>query len=210
MHPFCWSIRSWRGYDRSRRSDSTAYVGERTQRLITSIDTVKPSDGVSITVISGESHGVTGFVRPVGGCWFMDFKLSRPGAEVFQPLPEGWTAFAYIIKGSLSVGDAGVSGSDKVHAKHHTLVLSTQPGQNGVLLRRPASANGDGGGELEEDTHFVLVAGEPLNQRVVQYGPFVVNTAEQARQAVMDYQLGQNGFEGAPGWKSEIGKAMRH
>jgi redox-sensitive bicupin YhaK (pirin superfamily) len=137
----------------------------------------------------------------------MDFKLSKPGAEVFQPLPEGWTAFAYIMKGSLSVGDGSMAndGSDKVHVKHHTLVLSTQPGQNGVLLRRPADADGD-----EEDTHFVLIAGEPLKQRVVQYGPFVVNTAEQARQAIMDYQLGQNGFEGAPEWKSEIGKAMRH
>ena len=174
-----------------------------------SIDTVHPSDGVSITVISGTSHGTTGFVRPVGGCWFFDFKLTKPGAQVFQPLPEGWTAFAYIIKGSLSVGDNSMqsNNADKVHAKHHTLVLSTQPGQNGVLLRRPAA---QAGGENEEDTHFVLIAGEPLKQKVVQYGPFVVNTQEQARQAVMDYQMGRNGFEGAPGWKSEIGKAMRH
>lgn len=54
-----------------------------------------PSDGVAIKVISGESHGESGFVRPVGGCWFFDVKLSKPGATVFQPLPEGWTGFAY-------------------------------------------------------------------------------------------------------------------
>jgi redox-sensitive bicupin YhaK (pirin superfamily) len=60
-----------------------------------SIDTVRPKDGVEITVISGESHGVTGFVRPVGGCWYFDIKLQKPGASVFQPIPEGWTAFLY-------------------------------------------------------------------------------------------------------------------
>jgi hypothetical protein len=59
------------------------------------IDTIHPSDGVTVTVISGESHGTTGFVRPVGGCWYFDFKLSKPGAEVFQPIPEGWTGFIY-------------------------------------------------------------------------------------------------------------------
>jgi hypothetical protein len=36
-----------------------------------------------------------GFVRPVGGCWFLDFTLSKPGATVFQPIPKGWTAFLY-------------------------------------------------------------------------------------------------------------------
>jgi redox-sensitive bicupin YhaK (pirin superfamily) len=60
-----------------------------------SIDTVYPSDGVQITIISGESHGKTGFVRPVGGCWYFDFRLSKPGVEVFQPLPEGWTGLVY-------------------------------------------------------------------------------------------------------------------
>ena len=59
-----------------------------------------------------------------------------------------------------------------------------------------------------EDTHFVLIAGEPLDQRVIQYGPFVVNTAQQVQDAFTDYQMGTNGFEKAPGWRSEIGKAM--
>ena len=37
-------------------------------------------------------------------------------------------------------------------------------------------------------------------------GPFVMNTADQIRQAIEDYSLGKNGFERAPGWQSEIGK----
>lgn len=162
------------------------------------IDTVRPAPGVEITVISGESHGVTGFVRPVGGCWFMDVKLQQPGASVFQPLPEGWTAFAYVITGKLQVGEEATPID-----KYNTVVLSAEDGQNGVLLTRPEGS--------DEETRFVLIAGEPLpNNTTVQHGPFVVNSRQEVMQAMVDYQLGQNGFERAPNWKSKIGSAMRH
>lgn len=162
------------------------------------IDSVQPSDGVDITVISGESHGVTGFVRPVGGCWFMDVKLTKPGASVFQALPEGWTAFAYIITGKLQVGEESTPVD-----KHNTVVLSAEPGQNGVLLTRPEGTT--------EETRFVLIAGEPLlDNTTVQHGPFVVNSRQEVIEAITDYQLGRNGFERAPQWKSKIGSAMRH
>ncbi|ORY34335.1 RmlC-like cupin domain-containing protein [Naematelia encephala] len=162
------------------------------------ITTIDPKPGVQITIISGESHGATGFVRPVGGCWYFDFRLSEPGAEVFQPIPEGWTSFVYLIDGPLQL-----ESSDKVYTKHHTLVLSSSPSQTGVLLRRPASAGPD-----EPTTRFILVAGQPLDQEVRQMGPFVLNTERQVREAIMDFRMGRNGFERAPGWKSEIGKAM--
>lgn len=56
----------------------------------------------------------------------------------------------------------------------------------------------------------VLVAGQPLDQKVVQYGPFVLNSEEEVYQAMMDFQTQSNGFERAKGWKSEIGKTMVH
>lgn len=88
------------------------------------------------------------------------------------------------------------------HSAHNTLVLTSQASESGVQLTRPPNTT--------EDTHFVLIAGEPLDQRVIQYGPFVVNTAQQVQDAFEDFQLGKNGFEKAPGWTSEIGKAMKH
>jgi redox-sensitive bicupin YhaK (pirin superfamily) len=54
----------------------------------------------------------------------------------------------------------------------------------------------------------VLLAGLPLDQKVIQYGPFVLNSQEEVYQAMYDYQTHQNGFERAKGWKSEIGKAL--
>ncbi|WVQ80375.1 hypothetical protein IAT38_002480 [Cryptococcus sp. DSM 104549] len=160
------------------------------------IVTIHPQNGLEITVISGESHGVKGHVRPVGGCWYMDFKLQKPGIEVFQPIPEGWTAFIYLVSGKIRVGGG------KVLDKFHTHVLTSKPGENGVHIARAE--------ESDEDVRFAIIAGEPLNQPIVQYGPFVVTSQIQAMEAVRDFQLGQNGFERAVGWKSKIAEGFKH
>lgn len=55
---------------------------------------------------------------------------------------------------------------------------------------------------------IVLVAGLPLDQKVVQYGPFVLTSQEEVYQAMLDYQSHSNGFERAKGWESKIGKSM--
>lgn len=53
-----------------------------------------------------------------------------------------------------------------------------------------------------------IVAGLPLDQPVVQYGPFVLNTKEEVYKALLDYQSFTNGFERAKDWQSEIGQSM--
>ena len=61
-----------------------------------SIPTAYPEgeDGPAITIISGESHGVTSPVRPVGGCWYFDIKFKKAGQSIFQPI----RASLYFIK----------------------------------------------------------------------------------------------------------------
>lgn len=54
------------------------------------------------------------------------------------------------------------------------------------------------------------MAGLPLDQKVVQYGPFVLQSQEQVYEALKDYQTYSNGFERGRDWKSEIGKSMVH
>ncbi|KAH9966875.1 pirin domain-containing protein [Russula dissimulans] len=145
-------------------------------------------DGPEIRVISGKSHGKESPVRPLGGCWYFHAKFKRPG-KIFQDLPAGWTAFIYILNGKITIGDSKVT-----HDAFHTLVLSADDQETGVSVTA-----------LEGNTDFVLIAGEPLDQEVVQYGPFVMTTREEIQKTFLDYRLGQNGFENAHVWKSKIG-----
>ncbi|TDL27506.1 hypothetical protein BD410DRAFT_424339 [Rickenella mellea] len=150
-----------------------------------------PDGGVEVKIISGISHGVESPVRPLGGCWYFHIIFKNKGV-MFQDLPAGWTSFIYIIKGSLIVGSS--HGNQVANDKFHTLVLSNAHNETGVEL----SGNEDG-------TEIILASGEPLDQTVFQYGPFVMTTREEVQKTLLDYQMGTNGFEGAHTWKSEIG-----
>ncbi|CAO1618083.1 unnamed protein product [Parajaminaea phylloscopi] len=156
---------------------------------------VAQGDGWSVKVIAGRSHGKESPVRTPehGGTWFLDVRI-QPGGELFQELPANWTAFMYTLgPASLKVGG---DGDDAVMPAFHTLVLSDGPASNGVLLK-----HGGGSGEAR----VVLFAAQKLDQEIYQYGPFVLADKADIRQAIVDYQLGQNGFERAPGFRSKIG-----
>lgn len=69
------------------------------------------------------------------------------------------------MKGKLQVGD-----DTKAHDKFNLLVLSAKPGESGVTLTRPADDTD------AEEAHFVVVAGKPLDQPIVQVSQFLIKT----------------------------------
>ncbi len=77
--------------------------------------------------------------------------------------------------------------------------------ENGVWIEHAAAA-GEAGAKA---ANFVLIAGQPLDQPVMQYGPFVVSTRQEVQQTLMDFQLHMNGFEKAMGWESKIARRAR-
>jgi len=147
-----------------------------------------PDGPVKIKVISGKSFGVESPVRPLGGCWYFHVIFDKK-SQIFHDLPAGWTSFAYILKGRVKAGS-----DEKEHKEFHTLVFSAESEQNGVSLEA-----------LEDGTELVLISGEPLDQTVYQYGPFVMTTRDEIEKTIMDYRMGKNGFEKAHTWKSKIG-----
>ncbi len=153
---------------------------------------------VHVRVISGRSHGVDSVkdlaYTPV---WILDVEI-QPGGRLVQPLPQGWNAFAYTLEGQTVFGSPEDKDGGQTVDQFHNVVFA----QDGDVVHAEVAA------AAERGARFVLVAGLPLDQPVVQYGPFVLSSKEDVYQALMDYQTHSNGFERAKGWQSEIGKSM--
>lgn len=152
---------------------------------------------VTVKVISGQSHGIDS-VRDLAytPVWLLDVTI-RPGGRISQPLPKGWNTFAYTLE-----GDAVFGSSDSTqHVKQfHNVVFE----QEGDFVEASVPDNAEAG------ARFIIVSGQPLDQKVVQYGPFVLNSQEEVYQAMVDFQSAANGFEKSRNWQSEIGKRMAH
>ncbi|KAF7546781.1 hypothetical protein G7046_g9203 [Stylonectria norvegica] len=150
-------------------------------------------DRVHVKVISGQSHGVDSVkdlaYTPV---WYLDITI-KPGGKITQPLPTGWNAFAYTLEGDVIVGE----GAQRRFVEQYNNVVF-EPAGDVVHFEVDADAT--------KSSRFVLIAGTPLDQPVVQYGPFVLNSQAEVRKALVDYQTFSNGFERAEHWESEIGK----
>lgn len=131
--------------------------------------------GDKVRVIAGSTHGVAGAVqRAHTEPTYLDVHLSAE-AEFAHALPAAHNALVYVYRGSAWVGDQEVP-------VQRMAVLSNDESADGVVLR--AGPQG---------VRALIIAGRPLNEPIVQYGPFVMNTTQEIQQAVNDYRAGLMG-----------------
>ncbi|KAL4234674.1 hypothetical protein ACF0H5_006315 [Mactra antiquata] len=147
------------------------------------------SDGVTVKIIAGESFGVKSPVYTRTPTMYLDFTMEK-GSTLTQVVPDGWNGFVYVLSGSAMFGPGDKA---KLGPAHHTLVLG--PG-NTLEVKN----NSDG------VCRFVLIAGKPNNEPIVQYGPFVMNEQHEIQEAINDYRSARNGFENASKWQSSAVK----
>ena len=131
------------------------------------------AQGVTVRVIAGQAQGVAGAMqRETTSPTYLDVHLA-PGAHLAQPLPESHNAFVYVYRGALRIGEAPVP-------RQRMAILANTPGADGVVLEA-----------TEDGARAILVAGQPLNEPIAQYGPFVMNTNEEIYRAVEDFRAGR-------------------
>ncbi len=127
--------------------------------------------GVAVTVIAGQSHGVSGVVhRETTAPLYLDVHLPA-GAQFAQSLPADHNAFLYVYRGAIQVGERAIP-------LQRMAILTNDPDAQGVTMR------------AIDDARVLLVAGHPLREPIVQHGPFVMNTEQEIRQAVQDFRDG--------------------
>jgi redox-sensitive bicupin YhaK (pirin superfamily) len=104
----------------------------------------------------------------------LDVRL-EPGARLEVPLPASYNALAVVAKGRVTAGSKTAGAGE--------LVLFAN---DGAQLALSADA-------VDEEAHVIVLAGEPLGEPIVQYGPFVMNTVDEIQQAIADVQTGKFG-----------------
>ncbi len=130
-------------------------------------------EGVHVVVIAGNSNGIAGAVsRDVTEPLYLDTHLPA-GSTFSTAIPAGHNAFVYVYRGAVQVGDVPI-------AAQRMGILRNTPQSDGITLTAAAQT-------ATEETRLILVAGKPLNEPIVQYGPFVMNTHQQIRQALQDF-----------------------
>ncbi len=131
-------------------------------------------EGVAVTVIAGESHGVRGAVtRDATQPNYLDLHLPA-GASFSQPLAAGHNAFIYVYRGEVSIAGQAVP-------VQRMAILANEAQADGVQITASV------------DAKVLLISGQPLHEPIVQYGPFVMNTQDEIYQALSDFRDGRLG-----------------
>lgn len=132
------------------------------------------TDTYEIRVYSGSSNGLISPLKNHTPFTLVDFRLEEK-AVVTQEIPSHYNGLVYVLKGSVKAGDkiinAGQAG---------WLDKATEDGDTEIQFEA-----------LENDTHFVLYAGQPHNVPVVHHGPFVADTMEDIAQMYRDFRQGK-------------------
>jgi redox-sensitive bicupin YhaK (pirin superfamily) len=129
-----------------------------------------PNGAGTVSVIAGTYDGKRGPARTFTPIDVWDVRLNRGGIAPFT-LPEGHTVAVVVLKGTVQVNGDAVAGEAQF-----------------VLLDRKG---GEIALEASGDASLLILSGEPIDEPVVMHGPFVMNTADEIRQAIDDFNKGR-------------------
>jgi redox-sensitive bicupin YhaK (pirin superfamily) len=131
-----------------------------------------------VRVIAGEYKGATGPAHTFSPMQVWDVRLHGGETTAFT-LRDGDTAALFVLEGSVRIADhSGDIGEA-------TLVVFDRAGSTIAL-------------EALADTKVLLLSGQPIDEPIVGYGPFVMNSEAEIQQAMLDYQGGRMGRIAAP------------
>lgn len=161
------------------------------------IPEVIADDGkVKVKVISGTSHGILSqkelAYTPVN---YYHYKV-KAGGKFKQELLPGFNYFLYVLNGK----NLKLNGN-KIVDQYQTVFFN----ETGDYITGENTAIEDTEANQSE---FVLIGGKILNQKPVQYGPFVASSKTGITKALFDYELARNGFEHRVKWNSLISRGV--
>ena len=161
-------IQIWINVPAKNKMDAPSYQPltlEETPAIATGDEKVK------IWLVAGNYEGTQGPVKTLSPLLVMRMQFEKGGRYSFK-VPSSFNALIYLLEGKLSFGD------EIITTKH--MVVFHNDGDTIDI-------------EAKEDSTFVLLSGEPINEPVAARGPFVMNTQAEISAAIRDYQAGKFG-----------------
>jgi hypothetical protein len=128
-------------------------------------------DKMTIAVVAGEFENIKGPAKTYSPQTLLRFE-AEPGAERSINIPSNFNTLIYVLN-----GDIELNGQK---AKSKDMVWFNNDGEEIQFT-------------VKEDSRFIVLSGEPIGEEVSTYGPFVMNTETEIREAILDYQSGKMG-----------------
>lgn len=131
-------------------------------------------DGIgTIEIIAGTYKDTKGSASTFTPINVFNVRLNK-GGKASISLPENYNTGFLIIEGSIKINDTETAHADQfVHFKNEGTEIQIEALENTVIL---------------------VLSGEPIDEPIAQYGPFLMNTAEEIQRAISDYNQGKFGF----------------
>ena len=129
-------------------------------------------DKVELYLVAGEYLSKKGPAKIQSPLSILTAKI-QSGANFELNFTEGWNVGIYVLNGNLKTGN-----EEEIKALHFAAFSN-----HGNEIKLSAT----------EDSKLLILAGEPIQEPLVTYGPFVMNTNEEIQQAILDYQSGKMG-----------------
>jgi redox-sensitive bicupin YhaK (pirin superfamily) len=162
-------VQLWVNLPKQYKMSAPGYQGILNEQ----IPVAELASGAYGRVIAGELNGVRGPARTFTPVNVFDVRLDA-GSCADLSLPEGHNTGLVLLK-----GDVVLNSSRTLKGEAQLAILS--PAGDSVSL------------EAKEDSVLLVLSGEPIQEPVASYGPFVMNTQEELRHAVEDYRAGKMG-----------------
>ena len=130
-----------------------------------------PANAGSVRVIAGNYSGTQGAATTFSPVELWDVKI-KAGKTVELKVPAGHNAMLFVRSGNISLDGYKAGTGDLVMLEREGLTINLQ---------------------ANEEASVLLMGGEPINEPIVASGPFVMNTEQEIRLAMVDYQSGRMG-----------------
>lgn len=134
---------------------------------------VLEENGNRIAIVAGNYKGIQGFDKSQTEVLILNIE-AKAGTELFLEVPNAWNTCLYNFDGNIM--DAGFGLIEPLY-----LALYQTEGNQLHL-------------QIKENTRLLLLSGKPIQEPLVSYGPFVMNSESQIMEAMRDYQMGKMGM----------------